>query len=160
MDKAPKQHPSQQAKKPAKKPNRKPKSQDLSRAGDHNLTKHDSATMEVHHHPQLEHKPKPWKEYLLEYIMIVLAVTTGFFAESLREYLGDHGKETEYVASLKNDLRQDTANVALQIKNIKIQVVMMDSLIMLVNKPVLTPDEVNAAYYYARSGLPGNLILK
>ncbi|MFB9842968.1 hypothetical protein [Mucilaginibacter ginsenosidivorans] len=22
--------------------------------------------MEVHHHPQLEHKPKPWKEYLLE----------------------------------------------------------------------------------------------
>jgi hypothetical protein len=44
--------------------------------------------MEVHHHPQLEHKPKPWKEYFLEYIMIVLAVTTGFFAESLREHIG------------------------------------------------------------------------
>jgi hypothetical protein len=43
--------------------------------------------MEVHHHPQLEHKPKPWKEYLLEYIMIFLAVMTGFFAESYREHL-------------------------------------------------------------------------
>lgn len=30
--------------------------------------------MEVHHHPQLKHEPKPWKEYILEYLMIVLAV--------------------------------------------------------------------------------------
>jgi hypothetical protein len=45
--------------------------------------------MEVHRHPQLEHKPKPWKEYFLEYIMIFLAVVTGFFAEGLREHMGD-----------------------------------------------------------------------
>ena len=34
--------------------------------------------MEVHHHPDLHHKPKAWKEYLLEGLMIFLAVTMGF----------------------------------------------------------------------------------
>jgi len=64
--------------------------------------------MEVHHHPQLEHKPKPWKEYLLEYLMIFLAVMTGFFAEGYREHLSDRGKEYEYMESLVRDLVADT----------------------------------------------------
>jgi hypothetical protein len=34
--------------------------------------------MEVHHHPQLHHQRKPRKEYLLEFLMIFLAVTLGF----------------------------------------------------------------------------------
>ena len=42
--------------------------------------------MEVHHHPDLHHKAKPWKEYFLEFIMIFLAVTMGFFAENIREH--------------------------------------------------------------------------
>jgi hypothetical protein len=57
--------------------------------------------MEVHHHPQLEHKPKPWKEYLLEYLMIFLAVMTGFFAESYREHLSERSKEYEYAVNIK-----------------------------------------------------------
>jgi len=69
----------------------------------------ETADMEVHHHPQLEHKPKPWKEYILEYIMIVLAVTTGFFAESLREHIGDRDKEKEYLTLMVSELRYDTA---------------------------------------------------
>jgi len=67
--------------------------------------------MEVHHHPQLKHEPKPWKEYILEYFMIFLAVMTGFFAESLREHLSDRGKETEYMRSMVEDLKADTAEV-------------------------------------------------
>jgi hypothetical protein len=64
--------------------------------------------MEVHHHPQLEHKPKPWKEYFLEFLMIFLAVTMGFFAESLREHVNDNSKENEYINSLRKDLIADT----------------------------------------------------
>jgi hypothetical protein len=64
--------------------------------------------MEVHHHPDLHHKPKPWKEYLLEYSMIFLAVMTGFFAESYREHLSDNAKEYEYMESLVRDLAADT----------------------------------------------------
>lgn len=35
--------------------------------------------MEVHHHPDLHHKRKKLKEYFLEFFMIFLAVTLGFF---------------------------------------------------------------------------------
>jgi hypothetical protein len=74
--------------------------------------------MEVHHHPQLAHKPKPWKEYFLEYIMIFLAVVTGFFAEGFREHLGDHSKERDYLSSLYSELRYDTAQYRAQLNKI------------------------------------------
>ena len=64
--------------------------------------------MEVHHHPQLHHNSKPWKEYLLEYLMIVLAVITGFFAESLREHMSTKEKEKRYVNNYMEDLKKDT----------------------------------------------------
>lgn len=38
--------------------------------------------MEVHHHPHVE--KKGFKEYLLEGLMIFVAVTMGFFAETIR----------------------------------------------------------------------------
>jgi hypothetical protein len=45
----------------------------------------ETENMEVHHHPDLHHKPKPWKEYFLEFLMIFLAVTMGF----LRKVIGN-----------------------------------------------------------------------
>lgn len=106
--------------------------------------------MEVHHHPKLDHKEKPWKEYILEYIMIVLAVTTGFFAESLREHLGDHEKEETYIRSLKEDLAIDTGNIAKSIYLQNLQIGAFDSLRHLLNKPSLDTAETNTAYLYAR----------
>ncbi len=47
--------------------------------------------MEVHHHPHVE--KKNFKEYFLEFLMIFLAVTLGFFAENVREHIGDASKE-------------------------------------------------------------------
>jgi hypothetical protein len=41
--------------------------------------------MEVHHHPTVD--KKNFKEYFLEFLMIFLAVTMGFFAENIREVL-------------------------------------------------------------------------
>jgi hypothetical protein len=84
--------------------------------------------MEVHHHPQLEHKPKPWKEYFLEYLMIVLAVTTGFFAESLREHLGDKSKEKEYLIAMVGELKYDTAQYRLTLNKIAYLRPLLDSL--------------------------------
>lgn len=65
--------------------------------------------MEVHHHPRLDHKPKPWKEYFLEFIMIFLAVTLGFFAENLREHFTENERAQQYAQSLYDDLKVDTA---------------------------------------------------
>ncbi|HVW14960.1 MAG TPA: hypothetical protein VHB54_14085 [Mucilaginibacter sp.] len=85
--------------------------------------------MEVHHHPQLEHKPKPWKEYLLEYLMIFLAVMTGFFAESYREHLSEHSKEHEYAVNIKKDLLLDTASLNVWVPALGSRVDKFDTLI-------------------------------
>src|SRR5580693_4277982 len=62
--------------------------------------------MEVHHHPNIE--KKRFKEYFFEFLMIFLAVTMGFFAESIRENISDSRKEREYMATMLEDLRKDT----------------------------------------------------
>jgi hypothetical protein len=80
---------------------------DPARAGENPTSE---ITMEVHHHPDLNHKRKPWKEYFLEFIMIFLAVTMGFFAETIRESISDTAKGREYIRSFVQDLRTDTAD--------------------------------------------------
>jgi hypothetical protein len=64
--------------------------------------------MEVHHHPQLEHKPKPWKEYILEGLMIFLAVFMGFIAENIRENVTSREHARQLTSQLVKDLKSDT----------------------------------------------------
>jgi hypothetical protein len=64
--------------------------------------------MEVHHHPQLEHKSKPWKEYLLEGFMIFIAVFMGFIAENIREGITDREHEKQSMESLLKAVVSDT----------------------------------------------------
>ncbi len=70
--------------------------------------------MEVHHHPNVE--KKNFKEYFLEFLMIFLAVTMGFFAESLREKISDNEKRAQYIESLTEDLETDTARINFLLK--------------------------------------------
>jgi hypothetical protein len=70
--------------------------------------------MEVHHHPEVE--KKGFKEYLLEGLMIFIAVMMGFFAESLRESIADSSKEKEYIISMIQDAKTDTANIQQALK--------------------------------------------
>jgi hypothetical protein len=63
--------------------------------------------MEVHHHPEIE--KKNFKQYLLEGLMIFLAVMMGYLAETVREHIADHHKGQEYIKSFVTDLRNDTA---------------------------------------------------
>jgi len=63
--------------------------------------------MEVHHHPHVERKS--FKEYFLEFLMIFLAVTLGFFAENIREKITDSKHANEYVHSMINDLKSDVS---------------------------------------------------
>ncbi len=65
--------------------------------------------MEVHHH---SHKPKNWKEYITEFIMLFAAVTLGFLAENLREHqIMEHRVEQNKIAILK-DLQADSVEIA------------------------------------------------
>jgi hypothetical protein len=66
--------------------------------------------MEVHHHPDVHHKRKRFKEYFLEFLMIFLAVTMGFFAENLRETIKDKNEIEENIQSVLADLESDLAH--------------------------------------------------
>ena len=102
--------------------------------------------MEVHHHPQLEHKPKPWKEYLLEGVMIFLAVTMGFFAESLREHLADRDRETQYMHVMVIDLQKDSVQINNEIAYTNHDLVELDSLFKCLHSSKLT-DSVQVKLY-------------
>jgi hypothetical protein len=67
--------------------------------------------MEVHHHPDLHHKAKPWKEYLLEGFMIFIAVMMGFIAENIRESITNSQHARELTLQLVQDLKTDTVNL-------------------------------------------------
>jgi hypothetical protein len=58
--------------------------------------------MEVHHHPKVE--KKNFKEYFLEFLMIFLAVTLGFFAENLREHFVEQKNSQGYLEAFQQEL--------------------------------------------------------
>lgn len=103
--------------------------------------------MEVHHHPDVE--KKNFKEYFLEFLMIFLAVTMGFFAENIRENLSNHSKEKEYIASIKKDLSADTASLNDFLPNLISRINQTDTLIKLLQIKGST-DRGNDMYYLAR----------
>src|SRR5580704_7746635 len=72
------------------------------------ITKTANQIMEVHHHPEIHHERKKFKEYFLEFLMIFLAVTMGFFAETIREGISEHGRAKEFASSMIKDLEEDT----------------------------------------------------
>jgi hypothetical protein len=120
-----------------------------------NLTpKQETENMEVHHHPDLHHKPKKWKEYFLEFLMIFLAVTMGFFAESYREHLTDERKEKEFINSMVEDLRNDSAFLATSInQRIPYHLRWIDSTMHLLELPELNGKDrqVYQAFFLATS---------
>ncbi|HEY5408133.1 MAG TPA: hypothetical protein VIJ92_13645 [Ginsengibacter sp.] len=80
----------------------------------------ESENMEVHHHPDLHHKSKKWKEYFIEFLMIFLAVSLGYLAENFREHLLNNEKELKYVENLNRDLKEEKKGItAVIIENNK-----------------------------------------
>jgi hypothetical protein len=90
--------------------------------------------MEVHHHPEVE--KKGFKEYILEGLMIFLAVMMGFFAESIREHLSNKEKTAEYMQSLLVDMKTDTASINVYLTGERMKVAAYDSLLGYLKKPL------------------------
>jgi hypothetical protein len=92
--------------------------------------------MEVHHHPHREHKKKAWKEYVLEGLMIFIAVMMGFIAENIREGITNREHVKELVSQLVQDLKSDTSHLN-NIHKEEAAIFLADSaLIDLLNKPL------------------------
>ena len=111
--------------------------------------KEETENMEVHHHPDLHHKPKKWKEYSLEFLMIFLAVTMGFIAENIREHIMEHKREKQYMQSLLLDLKTDISNIEMVQKQNLLAKQVGDSLFLLLTL-LDYKKETNSIYYYGR----------
>ena len=92
-------------------------------------------TMEVHKHPHHVTHKKKWGEYLLEFFMLFLAVTAGFFAENFREHLSNNVTEREYMRSLIRDLKSDTDLINGNIRYNTLIYKSDSSLLYLLNNP-------------------------
>jgi hypothetical protein len=102
--------------------------------------------MEVHHHPNVE--KKNFKEYFLEFLMIFLAVTLGFFAESYRERLVENTRAKDYMKEMVENLKYDTIRCELNARsNISI-ISGLDSLRGELKKAVRGNIDGNALYYF------------
>ena len=102
--------------------------------------------MEVHHHPDLHHKKKRFKEYFLEFLMIFLAVTLGFLAENLREHITEKERSHIFAKSLAEDFKADTATLHLAMTYTKEKIDHIDSLEYYLHAP---KSHVNDSLVYA-----------
>jgi len=105
--------------------------------------------MEVHHHPDLHHRKKKWKEYFLEFLMIFLAVTLGFFAETIREHISEKHRENDYIAGLINNIKTDTADLRGLISRNDLELRGIDSLMRVSRKNFKEIPVQDSIFYYA-----------
>src|SRR5947209_1965418 len=68
--------------------------------------------MEVHHHGHSgKQHEKKWKEYLFDFLMLFLAVFSGFLAENWREHTVERKRAHQFLESMLVDVRTNTKNL-------------------------------------------------
>jgi hypothetical protein len=83
--------------------------------------------------PYLPHPPKKWKDYFLDFLMLFLAVTLGFFAENIREYFNNEGIEKRNIELVVDNLRDDVENIKRNIAYNEEKLRLLDTLISFKN---------------------------
>ena len=100
---------------------------------------------------QIKHEGKEGKKiryYIYEFFMLFLAVTAGFFVENIREKKSEHHREVQYIKSLINDVKLDTAQLAQIITYDRDQLRGLDTLLKELEKPN-SKRVVNCLYHYS-----------
>lgn len=60
---------------------------------------------------QIHNAKKKPKDFFFDFFMLFLAVTLGFFVNNLNENQSERQREKQYMESLINDLKIDTAEI-------------------------------------------------
>ena len=92
---------------------------------------------------------KGLKEYLLEGLMIFVAVSMGFIAENIREDLADNEKEIKYIRSFYSDLWEDEKNLEKLVRAIQIQSIQAADSVMLLADSLNTGKYDNHFYSFS-----------
>lgn len=108
--------------------------------------------MEVHHSQHPTHKKK-WHEYLLEFLMLFLAVFLGFLAENFREHQVEKRKTKEFMHTMVGNLRYDSTRCANNFKNNEELQEFLDSFRVDLSSAIKGNINTNKLYYdYLRIG--------
>jgi hypothetical protein len=83
--------------------------------------------MEIQHPHHVTHKKK-WSEYLIEFIMLFLAVFLGFLTENFREHHIEKERAKQYIKSFYGDLRTDTARISFYTNFDNVKLAALDNL--------------------------------
>lgn len=100
--------------------------------------------MEVHHHSHTSRNK--WTHYFWEFIMLFLAVFCGFLAEYQLEHKIEKNRERQFMRSMIEDLKADTANISSLKRQRDERLLMSDSIIMAILEKKYA--EKGAAFYY------------
>ncbi len=85
--------------------------------------------MEVHHHTHPKSGAKKnWSHYFWEFLMLFLAVFCGFLAEYQLEHKIERERENQFMQTMAEDLKSDTAQLNRLIKSRKVRVRELDTL--------------------------------
>jgi len=103
--------------------------------------------MEVHHHAHHDHGKKNWKSYFWEFLMLFLAVFCGFMAEYQLEHKIEKDREVQYIESLIQNLKTDTAALTTSINSNYRKEAAWSSLLKLANENL--SDSAVARKFYA-----------
>jgi hypothetical protein len=106
--------------------------------------------MEVHHHPNVE--KKNFKAYFLEFLMIFLAVTMGFFAETIRENITEHERAKVFASSMLKDLEADSVQLKSYIKYFTYAADNIDTLMHLLSQSEIKNIPSGKLYWYGLFG--------
>ena len=103
--------------------------------------------MEVHHPHHIAHKKK-WNEYILEFIMLFVAVSLGFLAENLREQQIEKHREISYLQNVHEDLQLDFSTIDTVIISNNVRLAALDTFFARFKAGLASNEEV---YFYIRN---------
>jgi len=107
--------------------------------------------MEVHAHT---HTPrKKWTHYLWEFLMLFLAVFCGFLAENQREHIIEHRREKQFMISMVEDLKTDTATIRKILSDIKLRRSYIDSMLLLLTSDNISDEAAMKTYSFTYPAL-------
>ncbi len=112
----------------------------------------ETENMEVHKHPHHVTHKKRWGEYLLEFLMLFLAVFLGFVAENIRETNVEHDREKEYMVTMLEDLKTDVPLLIKTEKDWEESNNSADSVVDAITFPLATAD-LRKAYRHINEAL-------
>lgn len=93
---------------------------------------------------------KKWSSYLLEFLMLFLAVFLGFVAENIRVKNAEKQTEKQYMITMGEDLKSDTTQLAGLIVSRQKRIMKFDSLFHLISSDryIKEGNKVYGLYYF------------